>query len=355
MRRAVVAYWALALAVLGLAGCGLSRFEQREAWRAQAEEACLAQKLVRPTAYMSQMSPIDGPGACGMTKPFGITAFGDGTVGLSRRATLACPVIPRIEQWLAEVVQPAAELYYGQGVVELKSGSYSCRGRNNQRGAKLSEHAFGNAVDVMGFVLSDGRTVTVVKGWRGEPADQEFLREVFVGACTIFSTVLGPGSDRFHYDHFHLDLARHDPRGTRRICRPMLKFEPRIGEGGLVAKGYERPVEAEAPMTPRAPVAEAPRRPLARASRLDLPPEEPDLVRDDEEGEEEPAPLPPSRQSIAPSVATPVLAPAAPAARAYPADLPPPPRGIPAAGGGGAHRGGVPHPPQRGFSGSGIY
>ena len=68
----------------------------------------------------------------------------------------------------------------------------------------------------------------VVKGWRGDPADQEFLREVFVGACRYFTTVLAPGADPFHYDHIHIDLARHDPRGERQICKPILKFTPRL-------------------------------------------------------------------------------------------------------------------------------
>ena len=69
MRRGVVAFSALALVGLGITGCGLSRFEQREPWRAQAEEACIAQKLVTNTAYMSAASGIDGPGVCGMTRP----------------------------------------------------------------------------------------------------------------------------------------------------------------------------------------------------------------------------------------------------------------------------------------------
>ena len=146
--------------------------------------------------------------------------------------TLACPIIPRIDTWLDEVVKPAAMLYFGVPVVDIKAGSYSCRPRNNQRGAKISEHAFGNAMDVMGFVLADGREIIVVKGWRGEPAEQEFLREVFVGACRYFTTVLGPGADPFHYDHIHIDLARHDPRGERGICKPILKFAPRLDGGG---------------------------------------------------------------------------------------------------------------------------
>ena len=231
MRRGV-AYLILALVGVGVTACGKSPFEQREAWRLQAEEACMSQKFVQPSAYMSRRAAIAGPGACGMEYPFTVAALGDGTVGLSRQATLACPIIPRIDGWLAEVVQPAASAYLGAAVVEVKSGSYSCRPRNHRVGAKLSEHAFGNALDVMGFALEDGREVSVVKGWRGSAEEQDFLREVFVGACERFTTVLGPGSDALHYDHFHLDLARHDPRGVRRVCKPVLKFTPRLGNGG---------------------------------------------------------------------------------------------------------------------------
>src|SRR5215207_1944839 len=236
MRRGIVAFLALALVGLGVTGCGLFRFEQREPWRIQAEQACLSQGLVQPTGYMARSSPIDGPGACGISYPFKVAAFAEGSVGLSRQATLACPIIPTIDGWLSEVVQPAASLYFGTAVAEVKSGSYSCRPRNNRNGAKLSEHAFGNALDVMGFRFADGRELTIVKGWRGAPEEQEFLREVFVGACQHFTTVLGPGADPFHYDHFHLDLARHDPRGQRRVCKPILKFTPRLDEGAVTAR-----------------------------------------------------------------------------------------------------------------------
>jgi hypothetical protein len=228
MRRGLVAFFALSLVGLGLTGCGLFRFEQREPWRAQAEEACLSQRLVQPSAYMALSSKIDGPGVCGIDHPFKVSAFNNGSVGLKSKVTLACPIIPRIDAWLDEIVKPASMMYFGVSLVDVKAGSYSCRPRNNQRGAKFSEHAYGNALDVMAFVLADGREVSVVKGWKGDPTEQEFLREAFVGACRYFTTVLGPGSDAFHYDHLHIDLARHDPRGTRRICKPIIKFTPRI-------------------------------------------------------------------------------------------------------------------------------
>lgn len=252
MWRRVVAFSALTLFGLGLTGCGLNRFEQREAWRTQAEEACLAQKLVQPSAYMSRMSPIEGPGTCGISYPFKVAAFANGSVGLTRNATLACPMIPTVDAWLKEVVQPAAALYFGASVAEVRSGSYSCRSRNSQRGARLSEHSFGNAVDVMAFRFTDGREVSVVRGWRGAPEEQEFLREVFVGACGYFNTVLGPGADMFHHDHFHLDLARHDPRGQRHICKPVLKFTPRLGDDAA------QPIRKPAPNNGRAPLQQHP-------------------------------------------------------------------------------------------------
>jgi hypothetical protein len=269
MRRGFVAFGALTLVGLGLTGCGLFRFEQREPWRTQAEEACLSQRLVQPSAYMSRASTINGPGACGVDYPFKVAAFSGGTVGVARQVTLACPIIPRIDMWLDEVVKPAAALYFGSSVVDLRAGSYSCRSQNGQSGARLSEHAFGNALDVMAFVLADGREVTVLKGWRGTPQEQEFLREVFVGACRHFATVLGPGADMFHHDHFHIDLARHDPRGERRICKPILKFSPRL-DGAQAGRPQPDAIAAR-----RAPVDvedAATGTPLARAVGPSRPP-----------------------------------------------------------------------------------
>jgi hypothetical protein len=300
MRRGLVAFFALSLVGLGLTGCGLFRFEQREPWRAQAEEACLSQRLVQPSAYMALSSKIDGPGACGMDYPFKVSAFDNGSVGLKSKVTLACPIIPQIDMWLEEIVKPAATMYFGVPVADLKAGSYSCRPRNNQMGAKVSEHAFGNALDVMAFVLADGREINVEKGWRGDPAEQEFLREAFVGACRYFTTVLAPGSDPFHYNHIHIDLARHDPRGQRRICKPILKFTPRIDP-------------------------EQSREVLQSAASNDMPAIEMD--QDVPEGEAYAPPPPPASSMTAPLAPPPVAAPVSPAPRystsqGYSADLP---------------------------------
>jgi hypothetical protein len=248
MRRGCVAFLTLSLVGLALVGCGRFGGEQRAAWRTEAEESCLAQKLVQPTAYMSRLAEIEGPGACGISYPFKVSAFSDGAVRMTNKVTLGCPMIPRVYAWLLETVQPAAELYFGTEVTDIRAGTYSCRTRNHQNGAKTSEHAFGNAIDVMSFRFSDGREIAVAKGWRGEPIEQDFLREVFVGACRHFTTVLGPGSDAFHYDHFHLDLARHDARGQRHICKPIIKFEPKLDPDAPQARQVPRTRPAIRPL-----------------------------------------------------------------------------------------------------------
>ena len=215
------------LVVLALAGCGLFVMEKRAAWRGEAESACLAtHKEVRASAYFEQARAISGPGACGMDYPFRVSAFGEGSIALKSRALLACPAITTTDRWFAEIVQPAAMLYFGQPVTAVNAGSYSCRSMNNKAGAARSEHSFGNAVDIMSLTFADGRVITVLKGWRGAPEEQEFLREIFIGSCRYFSTVLGPGADAYHNDHLHLDLARHAKGRT--ICKPVIKFMPRI-------------------------------------------------------------------------------------------------------------------------------
>jgi len=236
-----------ASALLALvAACGRYQIqEEREPWRAQAELQCIRSGVVKASWAIERSSAMQGPGTCGMDQPLRVSALSAGTVGMTQRATLGCPMVHAADLWLADIVQPAAQALFGQAVVEARMGSYSCRPRNNQRGAKLSEHSFGNALDVFAFRLNDGREITVKGGWRGAPEEQEFLREVFVGSCRHFATVLGPGADAFHYDHFHLDLARHGARGDRTVCKPVIKFTPRSG-GGVEVAAARSPVASAA-------------------------------------------------------------------------------------------------------------
>ncbi|WP_370677941.1 extensin family protein [Pleomorphomonas sp. PLEO] len=211
-----------------LAGCGFFESEEREPWRAQAEAACYARNLVKLSPLIQPAHAIEGKGICGIDRPLKVKALEDGTISLgSRSLVLSCPMTAALERWVAQSVMPAALARYGLQVVEIKNfGTYNCRSRNNISGARLSEHAFANAFDFAGIVLSNGYTVTVKAGWNGNATDRAFLREIAHGACGTFSTVLGPGADRQHDNHLHLDLARHNNAGTYRYCKPFPQVPP---------------------------------------------------------------------------------------------------------------------------------
>ncbi len=221
--------WPLAaLAVfLPLAGCStVEQQPHRAAWREQAEKACIAAGRVRLSRYIQPRGrPIDGPGQCGLTQPYMVGALAGDRVQLDTVATLDCSMIVALDEWVEKVVEPVARARFGSSVSGIDTmGSYSCRGMNGQAGASISEHAFGNALDIGGFRLADGRRITVVRDWtRGDEQAQAFLRDVHAGACDSFTTVLGPGSNAFHYNHIHVDLAVHgrSSQGVRRICKPV--------------------------------------------------------------------------------------------------------------------------------------
>ena len=169
------------------------------------------ERVEAPPPVPSYQPPRLGPGL--------MQAMAAGPVAVKPAATLACPLVSVLDRWLTESVQPAAQRWFRQRVVEIKQiSAYSCRGMNGNPSAHISEHAFGNALDIAAFTLADGRRITVKDGWRGLPEEQGFLRDVEAGACQQFTTVLAPGSNVYHYDHIHVDLMR---RASRRlICQP---------------------------------------------------------------------------------------------------------------------------------------
>jgi hypothetical protein len=139
-------------------------------------------------------------------------------------------MVATLNAWLRDVVQPEAQARFGQYVVEvIGMGAYSCRGMNGSPYGRISEHAFGNALDIGGFRLADGREISIVRDWtRGDDQTRAFLQAVHMGACAHFTTVLGPGANVFHYNHIHVDLAMHGntSTGPRRICKPLLRPNP---------------------------------------------------------------------------------------------------------------------------------
>jgi hypothetical protein len=143
---------------------------------------------------------------CGVEEPVRITSVAG--VALSQAATMDCPTAIALRDWVTDAVVPSIGTR-GGGVARLNvAGHYACRPRNNQKGARISEHGRGRAIDISGLVLKNGTVISVLKHWRDRTAGP-ILQDLHRAACGTFGTVLGPNSDRFHRDHFHFDTARH--------------------------------------------------------------------------------------------------------------------------------------------------
>lgn len=153
----------------------------------------------------SRVGAVSGAGACGIRRAVRLRSVSG--VALSQQALVDCGTAKALNRWVANAVKPAIGPQ-GGGVVQLRvAAHYACRSRNNQSGAKLSEHGKGRAIDISAFILRDGSSLTVLDDWRS--VNGPILRGIHRRACGIFGTVLGPESDRFHQDHFHLDTARY--------------------------------------------------------------------------------------------------------------------------------------------------
>jgi hypothetical protein len=151
---------------------------------------------------------------CGVAEPVSVTRVHG--VALSQPATLHCDMARALGDWVDDALVPAVGRR-GGGVAELTViAHYSCRTRNSRRGARISEHGRGMAIDIAGYVLQDGERVRVIEDYR-RGRHRRDLRAMYREACGTFTTTLGPDADRFHQDHFHFDLARHRGGGT--YCR----------------------------------------------------------------------------------------------------------------------------------------
>lgn len=150
------------------------------------------------------VGPVDGAGACGIENAVRLTSVSG--VTLSSPALIECSTALALKSWIDTGVRPTVG-NTGGGVASLRVvADYSCRPRNNQSGARLSEHSFGRAIDIAGIGLANGDEMTVLTDWNASPYSAQ-LRAMWRAACGPFGTVLGPEADRFHRDHFHFDTA----------------------------------------------------------------------------------------------------------------------------------------------------
>jgi len=186
-----------------------------------APSAC--QLRLAKVATFQALGTLIGPGDCGAADAVQLqtVVLPDQTkVAVTPPATLRCPMAEQMADWLREDVAPTlAESGPPLRVLD-NFDSYECRGRNRVRAAALSEHGRADAIDVRGFKLADGREINLTD----VSAAKDLRQKIRSSACARFSTVLGPGSDGYHEEHIHLDLAeRHN---GYKLCQWELREPP---------------------------------------------------------------------------------------------------------------------------------
>lgn len=145
---------------------------------------------------------------CGIPEAVKVTAVAG--VRLSTPATIDCATAVALKNWVATGLKPAVG-NEGGGVASLTVfGSYECRSVDSIRGAKLSLHAQGKAIDIGGYTLANGKSVLVASDWRRPGEDAREMKASYHAACGIFGTTLSPDGDRFHQTHMHFDTAHYN-------------------------------------------------------------------------------------------------------------------------------------------------
>ncbi len=194
MRRAGLA----GLVLAAISGCGLME-EPEDPELTTKDATCGVPGLVAQAR-----EPVRGRGACGVASPVVVTRVAG--VNLSQPSIMTCETANALTTWVRDSAKPEVGRR-GGGLSELTvAAHYVCKTRNGRRGARLSEHAKGRAIDISAFVMQDGNRITVKEGWNRK-GDSDMLRAIHRSACGPFGTVLGPAADRFHHAHFHLDTA----------------------------------------------------------------------------------------------------------------------------------------------------
>ncbi len=182
--------------------------------------ACLTQ-----LSQIALAAPASGPkeedSKCRIPDPVSVKAtLGRFPVEFSRELTLDCPFALAFARFVRDTVQPLARHHLDQPLASIGTGpGYTCRRRNNAPSGKLSEHAFGNAIDMVTFRPANGAVLNVTSPSQMQQDQARFFSALRTAACGSFTTVLGPGSNPAHATHLHLDLGRSkDRKNPYRIC-----------------------------------------------------------------------------------------------------------------------------------------
>ncbi|MGC2853852.1 extensin family protein [Novispirillum sp. DQ9] len=165
--------------------------------------ACVVQLNYHAAAFDRVKDTGTGDG-CGVVTA---VALVETATPLNRPVTVDCGLALKVAEWDRDVLRPLAREVFGKDLKTVHHyGGYVCRGRTSNSG-RLSEHAYGRAIDIGAFELEDGTVISVKNHWSNAGNRSTFLRRAAQGACGLFSVVLTPASDRAHADHFHLDVG----------------------------------------------------------------------------------------------------------------------------------------------------
>jgi hypothetical protein len=183
-------------------------------------EACYAQ-LEKLGAKFERLSTPLGSGICLVSDPVKLTALSrDGNdVKFPDAPTFNCGFAVRFVSWVTEQAEPVVLTGLNSKIVTMGTGpGYQCRGRNGDSSAKISEHGFGNAVDIERLKLADGEVIEVSIAIDTTSKYQPVLAGLRSAGCQYFMTVLGPGANSAHASHFHFDLERRGKKGNNKLC-----------------------------------------------------------------------------------------------------------------------------------------
>ncbi|WP_064712755.1 extensin family protein [Rhizobium bangladeshense] len=173
-----------------------------------ASELACRRELKRMGVLFDEKPPISQGPACQVPYPVSLRGL-SGNIGVKPAVTLNCQVTLAFAKWVKNELAPSARYRYWSGIRTIQPlGGYSCRRMNNsrQRYNPMSEHARGNAIDVGKFVLKNGHAIDVRKKGLFSFREGRLLKAVRSDSCRYFNTVLGPGSNPEHWNHFHFDL-----------------------------------------------------------------------------------------------------------------------------------------------------
>ncbi len=187
----------------------------------QADDGgCLAVLKTKKVDYQAVAQPPGLPD-CVVVQPVQLKSIlVNGVVlQLPDHPILNCAFAVHFVEWMQDLGGPAALAKEGFALTQLYTGpGYQCRGRNGDTSAKISEHGYGNAVDVERMKFSDGQVLLVHDALDPAARAYETLKAIRASACARFTTVLGPGSNEAHREHFHFDSGVHGKSGTYKIC-----------------------------------------------------------------------------------------------------------------------------------------